>query len=116
MPLGEAVVAVDSAALLLHRDVDDLTRRCAAGERLSQAQRARYLLDGAFVVASCTRAVDRLFAVSGAGVLFDASPLQRAFRDLHALSAHAALQLEAATERFGRIELGLPTESPLLLI
>ena len=116
MPLGEAVVAVDAAALLLQRDIEDLTRRCATGERMSQAQRARYLLDGAFVVASCTRAVDRLFAVSGAGALFDAIPLQRAFRDLHAMSAHAALQLEAATERFGRIELGLPTESPLLLI
>ena len=68
------------------------------------------------MVVSCTRAVDRLFAVSGASALFDSSPLQRAFRDLHAMSAHTALQFDAAAELFGRIELGLPPGSSLALL
>ena len=116
MRLGEAVASVDAAGLLLLRDVEDLERRSAGGERLGPAQRARYLLGAAFVVRSCTRAVDRLFAVSGASALFDSSPLQRTFRDLHAMSAHTALQFDAATELFGRIELGLPPGSPLALL
>lgn len=116
MRLGEAVASVDAAGLLLRRDVEDLERRSAGGERLGPAQRARYLLDAAFVVMSCTRAVDRLFAVSGASALFDSSPLQRAFRDLHAMSAHTALQFDAAADLFGRIELGLPPGSSLALL
>jgi len=114
--LAEAVVVVDAAAQLLHRDVEDLTRALAAGERVSQGQRARYLLDGAFVVTSCSRAVDRLFTASAADVLFNGSPLQRAFLDLRAMSVHSTLRLDAATEMFGRIELGLPVASSRLLI
>lgn len=114
--LAAALATIDAAALFLQRDVEDLAWRARSGERLSAGSRARYLLDAAFVVASCTRALDRQVAVSGAGALFDDCPLQRACRDLRAMSAHAALQLEPAMERFGRIELGLPTDSPLLLI
>lgn len=116
MPLAEALASVDAAELLLRRALDDLDRRGAAEARLSAAQRARHLLDGAFVVTACTRAVGALLTAGGADALFDARGLARAFRDLQAMSAHAALQFPAAAERFGRMELGLPADSRLLLI
>jgi alkylation response protein AidB-like acyl-CoA dehydrogenase len=113
--LAEATAGVEAAELYLQRGVDDLTRRVAAGEYLTRGQRARYRLDGAWVVAACLRAVDGLFRASGASALFDASPLQRAFRDLHAMAAHNLLQLDAAADLFGRLDLGLsPPSDPLL--
>jgi 3-hydroxy-9,10-secoandrosta-1,3,5(10)-triene-9,17-dione monooxygenase len=115
-PLGPALAAVDAAALLIRRDADDMTGRVTAGERLSPVQRTRYLLDGAFAVASVTEAVDRLLAAGGAAALRDASPLQRAFRDLHAMSAHSTLRLDVAARLHARCEEGLPPRSSLALI
>jgi alkylation response protein AidB-like acyl-CoA dehydrogenase len=115
-PLGPALAATDAAAMLIRRDADEMTARIAAGERLSPAQRSRYLLDGAFAVASVTEAVDRLLAASGAGALRDSSPLQRAFRDLHAMSAHSTLRLDVAANLYARCEAGLPPRSSLALI
>jgi hypothetical protein len=115
-PVGLALAAVEAAELLLRRDAEALTRQMLAGERPTRVERARYMLDAAFAVASCTQAVDRLFAAGGAGAIRDSSPLQRAFRDLHAMSAHSTLRLDVAAELFSRCELGLPPRSALALI
>ena len=53
------------------------------------------------------RAVDRLFAGSGGHALFDASPLQRFHRDIHAASHHVSLSWDTASEQYGRVLLGL---------
>jgi 3-hydroxy-9,10-secoandrosta-1,3,5(10)-triene-9,17-dione monooxygenase len=115
-PVGLALAAADAAALLVRRDADDMTARIAAGERLGPSPRTRYLLDGAFAVASVTEAVDRLLAAGGAGALRDSSPLQRAFRDLHAMSAHSTLRLDDAASLHARCEEGWPPRSSLALI
>ena len=110
--LARAIAETGSARLVLERAASDLEEAAAAGpvDRLDQA-RAR--LDAALAVAACTRVVDDLFAESGAGALLDASPIQRAFRDVHAIGAHAALQVEPAAEIYGRLLLGLPPEAVL---
>jgi 3-hydroxy-9,10-secoandrosta-1,3,5(10)-triene-9,17-dione monooxygenase len=115
-PLAPALAAVDAARLLLLRDAEELMRHAAAGERPGRARCARYLVDGAFAVAAAAGAVDRLFAASGASALRETSPLQRAFRDLHAMAAHSTLRLDAMAELLARIELGLPLRSALALI
>jgi hypothetical protein len=109
--LAEAMTTVDAADLLLREDGLELTRRTEAGVDVTRVLRARYRLDGAYVVTACARAVGMLMAAAGTGALFDASPLQRTFRDLHAMAAHAMLHLDTAAELLGRLELGLPAES-----
>ena len=64
--------------------------------------------DLAYGVRLCTRAVDRLFEASGAHALFDASSIQRGFRDLHAMAAHPFVNWDTTAELFGRTDLGLP--------
>jgi 3-hydroxy-9,10-secoandrosta-1,3,5(10)-triene-9,17-dione monooxygenase len=55
--------------------------------------------------------VDRLFEVSGGHSLFDASPIQRAHRDVHAGSHQVALLWDTYAEQYGRVRLGLePTD------
>jgi alkylation response protein AidB-like acyl-CoA dehydrogenase len=54
------------------------------------------------------RAVDRLFeACGGRGICLD-NPIQRAWRDVHAIRAHAGNNLEKAATVFGGSEFGLP--------
>ena len=45
---------------------------------------------------------------SGGRGIFLANPIQRAWRDVHAMQAHAGTNLERAAAVFGRSEFGLP--------
>ena len=60
----------------------------------------------AYIVSLCARAVDRVFEASGGRALYETSPLQRGFRDMHAMTQHAATNLDDAGERYGQVLLG----------
>jgi 3-hydroxy-9,10-secoandrosta-1,3,5(10)-triene-9,17-dione monooxygenase len=53
-------------------------------------------------------AVDRVFANSGGRVLHELNPIQRAWRDIHAMRAHTGNNPEQSAMVFARSELGLP--------
>jgi len=60
------------------------------GEEIPLARRARYRWDFANAVGWSLRAVNRLMAASGGRGIFLDNPIQRAWRDVHAIQAHAA--------------------------
>ena len=80
----------------------------------SRCTKATWRRDGAFSAELCERAVDVLFKVGGGGALFDDHPLQRAFRDVHAATAHISMIWEPQATTFGRVALGLPCDNPTL--
>ena len=55
-----------------------------------------------------SRAVDRLFEVSGGHALFLDHPLQRRYQDIKGMMAHAALGAQLPAKIFGATLLGLP--------
>ena len=73
----------------------------------TREERLRTRRNQAYVVMLCVQAVNRLFAGSGGHALFDASPLQRFHRDIHAASHHAALSWDILAEQYGWVLLGL---------
>lgn len=111
--LAEAAAEIDAAELLVARAGDDLSRAARGAHTLDPPSRGRIRRDVAFAVRSSTRAVDRLFEGSGAHGLFDSSPIQRAFRDLHAISAHAFLSWDQSAALYGALELGMAPQTPV---
>jgi 3-hydroxy-9,10-secoandrosta-1,3,5(10)-triene-9,17-dione monooxygenase len=61
--------------------------------------------DASRAVARCVGAVDRMFEAGGGRAIFLDNPLQRAFRDVHAMRAHAFLNPDKAARLFGRFDL-----------
>ncbi|WP_437653923.1 acyl-CoA dehydrogenase family protein [Sorangium sp. So ce1182] len=102
--LAEISAEIDAAELLLRRSLDTLR----SGGPLSMEQRVRIRRDYAYSAVLCVRAVERVYNASGGGANYESNPIQRDWRDVHAMAAHAGINFDAAAENFGRMELGLP--------
>ena len=85
-----------------------MMRLVSAGKEIPLSDRARYRWDSAKAVDWSVRAVDRMFEASGGRGIFLDNPIQRAWRDVHAMRAHVANNPEKIATVFGRSEFGLP--------
>ncbi len=108
MHLSETTAEVETWRDRVLNNLRAMMASARAGEALSHAQRARYRWDTAHAATIGVRAVDRLFTASGGRAIFRSNPLQRAWRDVHAIRAHAANDLEKIAPIVGRLELDLP--------
>ena len=106
--LAEAAAEVSAGRDRLLANFAEAMSLARAGEEITLARRARYLWDTAKAVNWSVSAVDRLFEASGGRGIFLGNPIQRAWRDVHAIKAHAGNNLEKAAAVFGRSEFGLP--------
>jgi alkylation response protein AidB-like acyl-CoA dehydrogenase len=111
--VSEAEQLVRSARLYLFDSLERLWRTVVATGEAPMAARAQARLAASHAVASATRAVDLMYAAGGATALYTSSPLERAFRDVHAISQHIGVH-PRVMETAGRVLLGLEPDTPLL--
>lgn len=104
---GECAARVNMAFTLLMHDVDEMYDTAAAGAAFAVETRARYRMDAALISRTALAAADRLFNAIGGSLLPTGTPLERYFRDIHAMASHFLLQPEPAGELYGRALLGL---------
>lgn len=106
--LAETTAEVETWRDRVLTNLRSMMAQARAGQTLSYPQRARYRWDTAHAATVSLNAVDRLFTASGGRAIFRGNPLQRAWRDVHAIRAHAANDLEKIAPILSRIELDLP--------
>lgn len=104
---GTCAAQIHMAFALLQRDVDEMIDTAARGDVFTIEQRTRYRTDAALISRTALAAADRMFNAVGGTLLPTGSPLERAFRDIHAMASHFMLQPEPAAELHGRALLGL---------
>ncbi len=102
--LAEIEVEIQAARLFLQHALDTLN----SCKPITFEQRAHYHRNNAYLARLCVRAMEGIFLASGGSANYEANPLQRYWRDVHAMAAHVGFNFDAAGERFGRMELGLP--------
>jgi 3-hydroxy-9,10-secoandrosta-1,3,5(10)-triene-9,17-dione monooxygenase len=106
--LAEAAAEIDGARERMLANFATMMSAASAGTEIPLTRRARYRWDAAKATDWSVRAVDRLFEASGGRGIFLANPIQRAWRDVHAMRAHVANTPEKVAAVFGRSEFGLP--------
>jgi 3-hydroxy-9,10-secoandrosta-1,3,5(10)-triene-9,17-dione monooxygenase len=112
--LADAALAIDAARESMRRDWRELIEFAEAGAAIPMAARIRTRFDATQAVARGVHAVDRLFEASGGRAIFLDNPIQRVFRDVHAMRAHAINNPDKGARLFGRYELSpdtAPTDS-----
>jgi len=108
MRLAESAAEIESAYERIGGNFREMYGHACTGEEIPLARRARYRWDFANAVGWSLRAVNRLLAASGGRGIFLDNPIQRAWRDVHAIQAHAGNNPDRAASVFGRSEFGLP--------
>lgn len=105
--LAEAVAALDAATLLLQRDLQETMEMAKSGDDFSVNFRLRNRLNHGYVVKLATDAINGLYAVGGGAELYRTERLQRAWRDINAISHHIGLNWDAISTMYGQSRLGL---------
>ena len=98
---------LDCAEAKFTENLEELGQAARAGTEPSLDLRARCRWEASWIAGCCASQVDAVFGASGVGALFDQHPLQRLFRDIHALKAHRIMNAELTGENFGRLQVGL---------
>jgi 3-hydroxy-9,10-secoandrosta-1,3,5(10)-triene-9,17-dione monooxygenase len=112
--LGEATYQMDAVDLLWERDLAEIARLTREKHEFTLVERARYKRDVGLGLRACQEVIAKLSGASGAHGIFKSSPIQRAFRDAHAMTTHAALDPIQGARTMGRVELGLDPSSVII--
>lgn len=91
----------------------DLAHADACSGPIPLASRARLRLAATHLTRTAADVTRIAYDLGGGGALYLESPLQRRFRDGHAMTQHIMVQ-PATYELAGRIRLGLPTDASML--
>lgn len=111
--LARAEASLRAARALLHEAVGAAWELAGAEGAISVAARASLRLAATHAAATAAAVTHTTYTLGGGSALYDASPLQRRFRDANAATQHM-LVAPATWELSGRLLLGLPTDATQL--
>jgi 3-hydroxy-9,10-secoandrosta-1,3,5(10)-triene-9,17-dione monooxygenase len=106
---ARAGAGLDAAEMLMRANLDVVR----SGAPIDAATRQRSRIYWAEAVQRICGAVDRLMAMSGTRGFMEASPIQRAWRDVHTIASHVGLNPQQSAIAHGRQQLGLPRDPRL---
>jgi alkylation response protein AidB-like acyl-CoA dehydrogenase len=96
--LGEADARLRAARGLLFADAEQVWATAIAGRPFTPEHRARIRATVTWVTKTAASVVDTAYGAGGGSVIYARSPLQRRFRDIHALTQHFAVKLDTFTQ------------------
>lgn len=111
---AEAAAAIDAAEMLYRRRCEEMMTLAQTDEVPSPETRAIMRRDSAYGANLFTGAVDLLVQITGAAGLYKHNPMQRYFRDVHALAQHAAMLWDVCGQNYGQVALGGEPSLPMV--
>jgi 3-hydroxy-9,10-secoandrosta-1,3,5(10)-triene-9,17-dione monooxygenase len=112
--VARAGAQVDAARLSIRTDCVDAERIAQEGRAPTLEEKLRFKRNVAWAMEQCTEAIDSLHALAGANGIYDRYPIQRLFRDQHALSAHIGFSWDAQGGPWALVAMGGEFLSPTM--
>ena len=113
--LAQADALVRSARLFLFDAMNRLWDDVLAGRDAALQSRTQVRLASWHAVMSAVQAVDLIYLSGGATSLYATCSIERAFRDVHAVTQHIGVH-PRILETVGRVLFGLPPDAPTLML
>lgn len=111
--LARAEARLRGARALIDGTVDEAWTRARGEGVVTIEQRAALRMAASHAMAESAAVVDEMYALAGGSAVFESSPLQRRFRDVHVATQHMLVG-PAAWELAGRVLLGVPADTDQL--
>ncbi|MFY9314971.1 MAG: acyl-CoA dehydrogenase family protein [Burkholderiales bacterium] len=112
--VGAAGARIAAARELLRSNCREAMEIARAGVQADAPTKLRLKRDLAYAAQLATEAVDILHAMAGANGIYDSYPIQRIFRDAHALAGHFSFATDAQFSAWGLASLGGEVANPTL--
>lgn len=112
--VGETSAMAEAARRIMLEDCREAMEIAATGQAPDLHTKARWRRNGAYSVDLCVQAVDKVFSAGGGGSIYNRNPLQRYFRDVHAVAGHIAFSMDFAGATYGRVALTGDTDNATL--
>jgi 3-hydroxy-9,10-secoandrosta-1,3,5(10)-triene-9,17-dione monooxygenase len=112
--VARAGAQVDAARLSIRADCLEAERLAEDGRVPTLEDKLRFKRNVAWAMEQCTEAVDSLHALAGANGIYDRYPIQRLFRDQHALAAHIGFSWDAQAGPWALVAMGGEFVSPTI--
>ena len=112
--IGAAGARIDTARQIIRSDCFEAMEIARRNAIADPATKLRFKRNLAYAANICTEAVDLLHAMAGANGIYDGYPIQRIFRDAHALGAHMSFNTDAQFSAWGLAALGGENFPPTL--
>jgi 3-hydroxy-9,10-secoandrosta-1,3,5(10)-triene-9,17-dione monooxygenase len=104
--VAESAAEIAAARRLLDHMCDRFDALMAADQPpMSPQDRIQMRWDAAYVVELSRRAIERLYAASGAHGLYEGNPIYRAFRDISTACHHAVVDFDTVSGLMGQLQL-----------
>ncbi|HVR30705.1 MAG TPA: acyl-CoA dehydrogenase family protein [Thermoanaerobaculia bacterium] len=107
--VAEAEAAISASRAFFFDATAAAWATATSGAALSIVERARLRLAATHAAHRCAAAVDLLYHAGGGTSVYEASFLQKAFRDVHVITQHLVVA-DRSLELLGRLRLGLETD------
>lgn len=111
--LARAEALVRSARCYWYAEVEAVWNAAVGGRTISLEERAALRMASLVAVEHSVAAADSLYRLAGTSAIFQASPLERCWRDIHTAAQHLQVQ-DGRWETAGRVLMGLDPASPVL--
>lgn len=108
LAVAEAALRIEEAESHAERLAVLADAKGATGAAWSLEERAKARAYLGRIFQLCSDAAESLGDESGGASIYTTSPIQRAVRDLHALTMHATMHAKTNSELYGRVLCGLP--------
>jgi len=112
--VGAAGARIDAARELLRGNCREAMEIARSGGAADAPTKLRLKRDLAYAAQIANEAVDILHAMAGANGIYDSYPIQRIFRDAHALGGHFSFSTDAQFSAWGLAAFGGEIANPTL--
>lgn len=104
--IAEASNLIDETEAIMYRNFDQMMERVNSGEEIPMLDRIKYRYQASLVIERMMEAVDLLFNVAGGRSVYNGSPIQDIWHDVHIGRAHVANSPVSFARNLGAVQLG----------